>query len=508
MNTTRFRPAGLRRLALAGCLAVLGLAAAGCDNFLAPKPTDVLTTENFYHSAEDAVAAVNAVYAQLPWTYFYYWYESDIASDDVLAANFGPDGHQLADYTFDASLWSLDNQWSNAYITINKANIVLDRVPSIVMDTVQRNRVLGEAHFLRALMYFDLVRMFGDVPVMLHEVKTVKEAQVPQVPADSVYALIENDLTAADRMLLPKSELAGADIGRATTGAAEALLAKVYLTEKKYDQAAAVAGKLIASGQYALNANWKDNFRVSQELNNPESIFEINYGSMDQNPWVGSVLLMFQLPSGFPGGDAWGTLEASPDLVQQYAQGDVRGDHGTVMESPYYVPELHDTVTWAMPDGAAFAKYYDPTNTVDRTARAWQQLPNNWIVLRYADVLLMYAEAVNEGGAPVAGAGTAEAALNAVRQRAGIAPVSGLSQGALRDSVRLERRREFAFEGQRWFDLSRWGILDSTFKAKTAFLMSYRPGEVTGVHGVPSNLFPIPQTELNNNPYLKQNPGW
>jgi len=127
-------------------------------------------------------------------------------------------------------------------------------------------------------------------------------------------------------------------------------------------------------------------------------------------------------------------------------------------------------------------------------------------VLRYADVLLMYAEAVNEGGAPVA-AMTAQQALNAVRTRAGIAPVSGLPPAAFRDSVWLERRREFVFEGQRWFDLSRWGVLDSVMTAKTTELDSIAPGETT-VHGAPSNLLPLPQAELNKNPNLTQNPGW
>ncbi len=138
--------------------------------------------------------------------------------------------------------------------------------------------------------------------------------------------------------------------------------------------------------------------------------------------------------------------------------------------------------------------------------RAWVRQSNNWIVLRYADVLLMYAEAVNEGGAPVA-AMTAEQALNAVRTRAGIGPVSGLSTAAFRDSVWLERRREFLFEGQRWFDLSRWGTLDAAIRAKTAELESLTPDE-TFPHGVTSNLLPLPQGELERNPNLTQNPGW
>jgi hypothetical protein len=126
-------------------------------------------------------------------------------------------------------------------------------------------------------------------------------------------------------------------------------------------------------------------------------------------------------------------------------------------------------------------------------------------VLRFADVLLMYAEAVNEGG--TATALSADSALNLVRRRAGIPRVSGLGQAAFRDSVRLDRRREFVFEGHRWFDLSRWGTLDAAIRAKTAEVNAIEPGE-TGVHGVPSNLMPIPQGEIDINPNLTQNPGW
>lgn len=515
MLTTTTQTSGRRALALLASAAVLALGTA-CRDVLNPKPTDVLAPQNFYKSGEDAVAAVNAVYAQTQWVYFYFWYESDVATDDIIASpNFGTDGHQLSNYTFDPTLWSLDNVWSNSYITINRANIVLDRVPPIVMDTVQRNRVLGEAHFLRALMYFNLVRMFGDVPLIQHEVASVAASQVPRTPAAQVYALIESDLKTAMAQL--PASYSGADVGRATAGAAQSLLAKVYLTRQDWGDAAQQAGAVIASGRYALNPAWKDNFRIATELVNPESIFEINYGAPEQTAGVvGSVQTLFSLPAGYPGGDAYGLMQANPQLVALYTPptvgaagdttyaGDQRGNHGTIMISPY-TDKMGRTTTWGVPNGAAFDKYLDETNTKDMTARSWQQQPNNWIVLRYADVLLMYAEAVNEGGA--ATAGSAEAALNQVRVRANIAPVAGLSTAALRDSIRLERRREFAFEGQRWFDLSRWGVLDSTFKAKTTLLQALSPGETT-VHGVPSNLFPIPQTEINNNAQLTQNPGW
>jgi hypothetical protein len=453
------------------------------------------------------VAAVNSVYAQTQWTYFFYWYQSDIATDDVFAsANFGTDGHQLASYTFDPTLWSLDNVWSNAYITINRANIVLDRVPPIVMDTVQRNRVLGEAHYLRALMNFELVRMFGDVPLIEHEAKTVADAQVPRAPAAQVYALIVSDLQTAVATL--PASYSGSDIGRATSGAARSLLAKVYLNQKDYTNAAKYAGQVMSTGRYSLNGTWFDNFRIAKEFVNAESIFEISYGAADiagqTNDVVGSVQSLFSLPSGFPGGDAYGLMQVNPQLIALYAPTDQRGKGATYMTSPY-TDAMGRTVTWGVPNGAAFHKWLDETNTKDMTARSWQQQPNNWIILRYADVLLMYAEAVNAGG--TATAGSAEAALNLVRARAGIPTVSGLSSAALTDSIRVERRREFAFEGQRWFDLSRWGILDATIRAKTTQMQTLFPGE-TNVHGVKSNLFPIPNGQINNNGLLTQNSGW
>jgi hypothetical protein len=501
MEITRKR--GWRALAALGCLAAMGLTAS-CDSFLDPKPDDVLAPENFYQSAQDAVSAVNAVYAQTQWVYFYYWYQSDMATDDALATpNFGTDGHQLASYTFDATLWSLDNVWSNAYITINRANIALAHIPGITMDPTMRDRVLGEAHFLRGLMYFELVRMFGDVPLITQEVRSVEEARTPRTPAADVYALIESDLQTA-ASTLPAS-YSGDDVGRATSGAAKALLAKVYLTQGDWTNAAKYAGEVITSGQYSLNPDWMTNFRIASENTNPESIFEIQYGAPEQTAGVvGSVQSLFTLPAGFPGGDGYGLIRVSPELIALYAPDDQRGAGATYFTSPY-TDAMGRTTRWSVPNGPAFHKWLDESNSKDMTARAWQQMPNNWIVLRYADVLLMYAEAVSEGGA--ATAGSAESALNQVRTRAGIDPVGGLSQAALVDSVRVERRREFAFEGQRWFDLSRWGVLDQTIQAKTQLMQDVQPGETT-VHGAPGNLFPIPQTEIDNNDQLTQNPGW
>lgn len=493
------------RLSALGALAAL-VFATSCDSFLDPSPSDVITPENFYRTSSDAVAAVNAVYEGTKWFYWLgFWYISDIATDDILAApRFGSDGHRMSDYIFNATEWPMGSVWGGAYGIINRANAVLDRVPAITMDPTLRTRLLGEAHFLRALAYFNLVRCFGDVPLLEHEVKSLTDLKVSRTPAADVYALIVSDLQEAASALPPS--YSGADVGRATSGAAQALLAKVYLTRQDWTNAAQTAGQVITSNRYTLLPNYKDIFKISTEITNSESIFEINYdGTLD--PGAGSVHTLFSLPSGFPGGDAYGLMTVTPSLASLFAASDTRGKKGTFITSPY-VDALGDTVSWADPPatmGPAFIKYLDETDFENMHTRAWAKQSNNWIVLRYADVLLMYAEAVNEGGTPTAG--TAEAALNLVRTRAGISMVSGLSQAAFRDSVWLDRRREFVFEGQRWFDLSRWGILDSVITAKTTELQTVAPGETT-IHGVPSNLLPIPQSERDINSNLTQNPGW
>ena len=495
-----------KRLSVLGALAAL-LFATSCESFLDPDPSDVITPENFYKTSSDAIAATNAVYESTKWSYWLgFWYISDIATDDIIAGpRFGADGHRMSDYIFDSGDWPMGDMWGSAYWNINRANTVLDRVPGITMDPTLRDRLLNEARFLRANSYFNLVRSFGDVPLLEHEVKSLDGLRVSRAPAADVYALILSDLQQAAAGL--PASYTGSDIGRVTSGAARAMLAKVYLTRQDWANAAQTAGQLIATNRYTLLPNWRDCFKISTEIINSESIFEINYDGL-LDPGAGSVHTLFSLPSGFPGGDAYGLMTVAPSLARLFAASDTRGLGGTFIKSGY-VDALGDTVKWNDPDstyGPAFIKYLDQTDFQNMHQRAWQRQSNNWIVLRYADVLLMYAEAVNEGGAPVA-AMTAEQALNAVRTRAGIGAVLGLSTAAFRDSVWLERRREFVFEGQRWFDLSRWGTLDAAIRAKTAELESLTPNE-TNPHGVPSNLLPLPQAELNRNPNLTQNPGW
>lgn len=490
------RKATIRLAALGTCLAGAALFAA-CSDFLDPKPNDVLAPENFYKSSTDAVAAVNSVYEQNKWAHWLsYWYMSDIASDDIFASpNFGSDGHHFDEYTFNATEGTLAGPWGDAYKIINRANAVLDHVPGITMDETLKNRVLAEARYFRASAYFDLVRFYGDVPLIEHEVNSLQGLDVTRTPQAQVYTLIVSDLTAAIPAL-PNS-YSGADLGRVTSGAAKTLLTKVYLTQKNYNDAATTAGQIISSGQYALDAVWKDNFTVSKEFATPESIWEINYdGVLD--PGAGSIMMLFSLPANYPGGDSYGLMGLVPSLVSKFAANDQRGNHGTFMVRPY-TDKLNRTVNWTVPDSPAFDKYLDETDAQNMTARAWAQQNNNWIIARFADVLLMYAEAVNEGG--TAGPMSAVQALDSVRHRAGLPSVGVTGQAALRDSIRVEDRREFVFEGHRWFDLQRWGILDAAIRAKQAE-MGYT------VRGVPSIYYPIPQSEIDINPKLTQNPGW
>lgn len=489
------------------------IAATSCNKFLDPNPTDVLTSTNFYKDSSDAVSAVNAAYAQMPYTYLYFFYLGDISGDDLMAdAGFGSDGHQLADYTFDNTLWTLDYVWSNEYITINRANIVIQNVPGITMNPAAKARVIGEAKFIRALSYFTLVSFFGDVPLVTTTITNAHAANLPRTPKAQVYALIESDLQAA-ATALPAAYATSADVGRATSGAAQALLGKVYLYLADWNDAATWEGKVInntAASKYALNASYNDNFRIASQSSNPENIFSIDFGSPETvTGLVGSISLLFGLPSGFPGGDAYGLEFVLPSVVNLYSPTDTRGNHATFMISPYTTSCVVDTtIAWTAPPGAAIHKPLDECDHQNMTSRSWEQQPNYQPIIRYADVLMMYAEAVAEGG--TATAGPASAALDAVRRRGDPSATStaGLGNGAFIDTLRVERRKEFVYEGQRWFDLSRWGILDQALRAKQAEILTIYPTEFPSVHGAPHALFPIPQVEINAEPALTQNPGW
>lgn len=474
-------------------LVALALLIASCDSFLEESPQDRISPSNFYETRSDAIAAVDAAYSQLQeyGSYFaLFWYITGSADD--LGLKPAEPAQALRDltidYSADATNSAIEGFWQSSYEGINRANAVLSNIPSIEIDESLRNRLMGEARFLRALHYFNLVRFFGDVPLIRDETSSLDSLNVGEASTEEVYSLIVSDLEQAMQVLPASYD--SENQGRATQGAAQTLLAKVHLTQENWNEAARLAGEVISSGTYALLPEWKEVFRIRSEFSS-ESIFEVNF---DATLGTGSTHTAFALPNGYPGGAAYGVYYALPNLVSEYAPEDERAEGGTYMTSPHTDP-LGRTYAWDSPPGPSINKWFDETSSDNLENRGYAQMDNNWYVFRYAEVLLIYAEAVNEGGS--ATAGSKYEALNAVRTRPGLQPVSGLGTAAFRDSLRVERRREFVYEGKRWFDLKRWGVLVERIReTKNPDL----PQERT--------LFPIPQRELDTNPELSQNPGY
>ena len=481
-------------------LALSAFVLPSCEKFLEENPRNLVSVANFYKTSDDAVAAVNAIYGYLNSTstgstagvyHSTFWVIAGLASDEMQNNQFGaPDLDQLATFTQSAQNNSLLETWQMHYKTITVANIAIERIPAISMDVTLRARLVNEAKFIRALMYFDLVRMFGDVPLITKEVEDIKPARAA---SSAVYDLIISDLMAAEA--LPASYPANNGKGRATTGAAKSILAKVYLTRKEYDKAAAKALEVINSNQYQLWDDFADVFKLSSR-NGKEAIFSVGFGDGGGaiSFWEVGQFNVRLLPRELtvegvenPQGWQFPTLH----LYNSYQPDDrrravtfittINNPNGSKTEIRPYIQKYWDRV--AEPKGNASF--------------------NDYPVIRYADVLLIYAEAANEIGNSAA----AHEYINKVRKRARFNGTTylnvlpdyvGLSKEAFRAAVLNERRMEFVAEGQRFFDLARTGTL------KTLVPIA-KPGVVPQDTHV---LLPIPQRERDLNENLSQNPGY
>lgn len=481
-------------------LALSAFVLPSCEKFLEENPRNLVSVANFYKTSDDAVAAVNAIYGYLNSTstgstagvyHSTFWVVAGLASDEMQNNQFGaPDLDQLATFTQSAQNNSLLETWQMHYKTITVANIAIERIPAINMDVTLRARLVNEAKFIRALMYFDLVRMFGDVPLLTKEVEDLKPARAP---ASAVYDLIISDLMAAEA--LPVSYEANSGKGRATTGAAKSILAKVYLTRKEYDKAAAKALEVINSNQYQLWDDFADVFKLSSR-NGKEAIFSVGFGDGGGaiSFWEVGQFNVRLLPRELtvegvenPQGWQFPTLH----LYNSYQPNDrrravtfittINNPNGSKTEIRPYIQKYWDRVAEPKANGSF----------------------NDYPVIRYADVLLIYAEAANEIGNSAA----AHEYINKVRKRARFNGTTylnvlpdyvGLSKEAFRAAVLNERRMEFVAEGQRFFDLARTGTL------KTLVPIS-KPGVVPQDTHV---LLPIPQRERDLNENLSQNPGY
>jgi hypothetical protein len=392
---------------------------------------------------------------------------------------------QLETFKGPANTDLLESEWAANYEGVYRANVVLERVPGISMDASLKERILGEAKFIRAWNFYNLVTMFGGVPLADH-VLAPSEYNLRRSPADAVWALIEKDLTEASAVLWKRSAYPAADLGRITKGTAQALLVKTYLWRKKWAEAKTVAADIIASNQYRLTPNYADIFTLAGE-NNEESIFEIQYMNASGGNWgknnanEGSFTNVFQRARGQFAG--YGFNIPTQNFVDEFFKegfedprlkstvfrvGEPMGDRGIfTLAATGDLPHLYYP-----------KKYF---NNKSEDAPFGDPNPNggsNDRVIRYADVLLMHAEAAYHTGDEA----SALQSLNTVRARVGI-PALSATGPALLQAIYRERRLELGLEAHRFFDLVRTGRAPEALGSL---------GFKQGIH----ELFPIPQSQI------------
>lgn len=517
-------------LALAAATA-LTLGACNDNKFLTEVPYDFVGPSNFFKTPGDALAAVNGVYATMENSTGSNYYgglfpmlvefPTEMQTPYLSAGN---ERSLVDNYQYTPSHNYIYQAWANSYLMINRANSVIDHVPGIQMDTVLRARVVGEAKFLRALAYFNLVRLFGGVPLETHETTSLDSLNKPRATAADVYAFIAKDLQDAIKVLPNWQAYGTTDEGRASRGAAKTLLAKVYLqraatgvgTPADYQSALTMLQDVDANEGYALVSNYEDLFDGLHK-HNTEVIFDIQCINA---PGLGCHVSNQVAPKNSDYGSSQnGSFTAEMPFFQEYALNDVRRAATWQLS---FVNKKGQVVTWDSTQSKKTAygadtpymrKFLDSLSTGNDD--------KNYIILRYADNLLMEAEAIDAISGPTA---EAYAAIDKVRERAGIGDlVAGLSAPAFRDSVFHERRLELAMEGPNgYFDSQRnWAWASQRIKANMAlgdstnFKTSKYPKADPFLGDPPDapipdkfKLMPIPQRAIDLNPQLTQNPGW
>ncbi|QIY89558.1 RagB/SusD family nutrient uptake outer membrane protein [Chryseobacterium gallinarum] len=481
-------------------LMLLGSVAAvqSCsDDFIDVSPSESMTINDLekFNNDNGATYFVNSIYAKfLDWNMstFAWIGVTSIISDDAdkgsTAGDNGSDKDILDALNITATTPSFKELFASNYQGINRCNEALKYIPQLDKANPQlRKRLLGEAKFLRAFMYFTLVRSFGGVP-LVDRVPVLgneddKKMQLTRVSKEEIYAFIEKDLKDAIESLPDKSVYGGTDVGRASVGAAHALLAKVYLYQKKW-QLAVEQCNLVTG--YSLTPDFIEIYKVSGE-NNAESIFEIQGSGSD----AGRAIQQYSKVQGARGSGGWGWGFATPTqgLYDAYtAEGDSIRRDATIIHRDmvlYDGRKVPATVENKYYNYKAYSSAFYDKDATDTNIR----------YLRYAEVLLIKAEALNELGQ------TTEAIqlLNQVRKRAKIAETTATTQAGVRTAIWKERRLELAFEHDRWFDLVRTG------QAEAAMAADGGKKFIVGKH----ELFPLPQDFITEAGGLSaQNPGY
>ncbi len=477
-------------------IALLGFSFSSCSDFLEQNPQTDLSENDFYKTADDILSAVNGVYSSLQEGDIYgNWYVfGEIPSDNTRNQLSGSvtTQNEFDQFYIDTQNSMIANFWKAAYKVINRTNTVLGRIDGIEINTELANRYKLECKFIRALMYFNLVRVYGDVPLVLKEISISESYDILREPKENVYNQIIADLKEAQDLPVSYST---AEDGRATQGAAKALLANVYMTLHKYAEAETILAEIINSGQYSLLENTPGSLNIDGyknvfspvNHNSKEGIFEIQFlkgGYGEGSNYANNFAPENSGTNVVAVGGTGGNNIPEMDIYNAYEEGDLRRDFS--MSLGYYDNRKNNE--WV--ESRYVCKFMDvPYQNNDAS--------NNYPVIRYADVILMYAEALNQNGK------TAEACkyLNMTRRRGfgyqttETSPVdlqtTDKAQFAL--MVEQERRVELAFENHRWFDLIRTGRTVEVMKSKGFSLNE-------------TNLIcPIPQKQIDVNPKLTQN---
>ena len=477
-------------------IALLGFSFSSCSDFLEQNPQTDLSENDFYKTADDILSAVNGVYSSLQEGDIYgNWYVfGEIPSDNTRNQLSGSvtTQNKFDQFYIDTQNSMIANFWKAAYKVINRTNTVLGRIDGIEINTELANRYKLECKFIRALMYFNLVRVYGDVPLVLKEISISESYDILREPKENVYNQIIADLKEAQDLPVSYST---AEDGRATQGAAKALLANVYMTLHKYAEAETILAEIINSGQYSLLENTPGSLNIDGyknvfspvNHNSKEGIFEIQFlkgGYGEGSNYANNFAPENSGTNVVAVGGTGGNNIPEMDIYNAYEEGDLRRDFS--MSLGYYDNRKNNE--WV--ESRYVCKFMDvPYQNNDAS--------NNYPVIRYADVILMYAEALNQNGK------TAEACkyLNMTRRRGfgyqttETSPVdlqtTDKAQFAL--MVEQERRVELAFENHRWFDLIRTGRAVEVMKSKGFSLNE-------------TNLIcPIPQKQIDVNPKLTQN---
>ena len=463
-------------------------------SFLDENPVDRLVVDNFYTSEKDAQAAVDATYQQLNSLYNRLMYMMAELPTDMMKNGLGMPNANLQDLEFlrfNSQNTFVKDMWKNCYAGISRANTAIAKIPEIKMNESKKNRLIAEARTLRALYYFNLVRFFGDVPLIL-DLKTVEDSKGPRDSKELIYDQIIEDLTFAEEHLPLRSEYSASDEGRINKGAAKILFGKVYLTKGDFQKAKDKLAEVVEHESeygFGLHKDYHANWLRDTEAG-IEAVLYIEY---KEPPFQHNGEMALAGPKySIPGSLGISALNEADiptqELYDQFDNRDLRKK--TNFKTEFAHLKTGEILKSSIPLSGKF--WVEGLETGDRC-------DVNMHIIRYADAILMYAEALNEVGEST----KALAMLNRIRERA-FGDDSGnfkpMSKDEFRTAILNERRLEFPHEGHRWFDMIR--VNNGEYAIR--FLQSI------GKNSVNKNrlLFPIPQTEMDANILMTQNPGY